>query len=311
MAITLGGLRQYAVDMAHDMSDAKADALVIYWLNQALEHLWRAHGWIHFAARQRITLEPEVDGDDDLNLTLGSATITRDTAWDTSWVSELWDLHVTGSGVIFQLSAPTSGSTTTATLATGQVWHKASATDQSYVLSRSRYTLPSSFVRRNVLVHDLLRQQEIPFVPPSEYDRIRALNPGQRSSQPQCYTLRGAGFIEFYPAPGSDYVPVDLTYHRKPTLHAVADADATEVDWPEEYQHLLRLAVETQAARTQGENAQVPYALCASELERAILSAKSLDVDKGHRDRSVSLGFHQGRGWGRLYRNPGTMDTSP
>lgn len=303
MAITLGAMRQYAADMAHDMADAKGDALAIYWIGQALEDLWRRHDWIHFQAVQRITLEPEVDGDDDLNVTLGSGSITRDTDWDSSWVTELWDLHVSGSAILYQLSAV---STTTATLATGQVWIDATATDQSYVLSRCRYSLPSNFVRRAVAVQNLSDWTEIFYVPPADFDTVKH-SCRERSTQPRIYTLRGAGYVEFYPAPGTGYVPVQLTYTRKPTLPLLADSDATEVDWPEEYGLLLKLGIEVQAARAQGDKEQARYDRCFPELERAVLSARGLDTDKGHRGRHLSLGGRVtgGRGWSRIQTQPG------
>lgn len=292
MPILLSSARQYATEVAYDMADDKADRLANRWIRQALQHLWRVHDWRHYVATQDLTLEPQVDGDDDLNVTEGSPTVTRDTNWDATWVTEEWDLIVpTDARRVFSLSAV---ATTTGTLGTGQLWTGDTANDLEYVLSRYRYDLPDDFIKRALLVQTLSNWASLSYVPPEDFDRLRVTYPGRRGSPPEVFTIRGtAGSlkIDFFPAPGEDYEPLRLTYIRKPTLPEVDDDGGDSVDWPEEHEDILHLAIEVQAARVQGEAAQVPMNICGPELERALASARSIDTLKGAPPRRLGLTF--------------------
>jgi hypothetical protein len=301
MAILLSDARQYCADVAYDMADEKADRLINRCIAQAIERLWREHTWLHYYATTRITLTPEVTGT-DLDVTEGSSSISRDSAWSTDYVTQAWDLIIAEDGAkVYSISAVGSP-TTNATLGTGEVWTGETGTNLSYTLSRYRYPVPDDFIRRAELVQELESWGELRYLTPAEFDYQRHTYPGRRGSRPEYYTLRGtaAGLsIDFYPAAGDDYRTVQITYTRKPTLPEEDDAGATEVDWPEEYRNLLWLAIEVEVARIQGEAAQVPYALCKPELNEALRSAKALETDKGHQRRTMGLKLGHRPAWPR------------
>lgn len=304
MALTLADLRQYAYDAAYDMADTKADRLALGWINQALEFLWRRHPWTYYQQTQQITLDPEETGT-DAQVTAGANTVVRGSTWTAKYATEGWDLQLTGVDYLYRIA---SISTVTATLETGQKWTGATGTGVAYTLSRSRYALPDDFTQKNLLVWDLLTRAPVLPKTTAEFDLIKHAVPNHRDSQPRYYTLRGDGKIEFYPAPGSSYAVVQLTYVRKPT-YFTSDSLSTEVvDWPDEHGHLLKLAIEAQAARFQGEAAQVPYDKVLYELNREIAMVRAVDEAQAGENLSMGLnmsGLGPRSGWETgFYRNP-------
>lgn len=308
MAILLSSARQYAVEVAYDMADEKADRLANRWIRQALQRLWRLAEWRHYLAETRITMDPEETGS-DLNVTQGSAAITRDTDWPAKYVSEAWDLKVNAdSQKVYSLSAigtPATG----ATLGTGQVWTGATATDLAYVASRYRYAMPGNFIRRALLVVELETWRPLSYLDPREFDYRRIVEPARRGERPLFFTLRGTASglsIDLFPAAGDDYRSLHLTYVRKPTLPELADDGSDSVDWPEEYEDLFHRAIEVEAARVQGEAAQVPYKIALPEFLEAVKSARGLDAIKGYQPQAMGVTLPSARGslaWSYYVRN--------
>ena len=301
MAITVGQAKQYAVDACYSMTGTLADEIAVRFLRQALQRLSRAHPWTHYAKRQRITLDPEEDG--TATVAAGGTTITSvttDAAGGVNWpskyaeTSEAWDIILAAdTAKAFRFATV---ATTTGTLATGQKWTAAAVTAGAFTARRFRYSLPDDFTRGHQRIQDLTTFWEVEYVPPATFDAIRTWNANYGASQPEIYTLRDNGYIEFFPAPGSSYGVVELSFTRKPTLPTTATTVGTSVDWPEDLEALLYLAIEVEAARWQGKAAQIPYAICAPELERAIGQARAMDTDRGRRDRTFTLNFAPGPG---------------
>lgn len=303
MAITLGEARQAAADIAHDASDAKADRVFMRWIRDALAALHSAHDWRHFQASQRLALDVEESGS-DLTVTQGSSTVSRTTSWLSKYVTQAWDLLIEGdASQAFQLGEIDSGTDTQATLATGQVWLEASAGPVDYTLSRYRYSLPDNFLQRLQRVEDLTSQRELAYVLPAEMDLLRNRWPGRRSSQPECYTIRGA-FLEVHPAPGTTRRALQLSYLRQVTLPTDAAADATELDWPAEYAEALWRGLELQAAAW-GDACRISFPVAATRYAEALRRVQNRDSKVVEHSRQLRLTLPgEGVGFPRFYRNP-------
>jgi hypothetical protein len=292
---TLGDVKQYAADIAYQISDDSADRLILYWTRQALERLWAAYDWSYYAAQATITEDPEETGT-DLDVTEGSGAFVRGSTWTAKYAaaSQAWDLLVDGTDQVFRIDTIV---TVTATLVSGQVWRDDTDTGLDYTLRRVRYSVPDDFSKKLLRVQEVDSRIVLPYLHPARFDQWKA-DASQRSGLPEAYTLRGGQYIEFYPAPGADRLAINLTYIRRPTLPTSATLDATDIDWPDEYDGLFRKTVELEAARIQGEQAQVGYPIALNEFASMLTEMKRLDAQLGWAPSNMTLGWAgTGRAW--------------
>lgn len=308
MSITLGDLRLFATEAAaFDISDSKANRQIIRWINQALQRIYREHGWNHWQRYARITLDPPETGV-ALAANQGSGTITLGGAevFDSKYVTQEWALQVT-SETNFHFSiasiddAPTNQ---TATLGTGQKWIRANATGLAYSWARYVYSLPND-ARRVMSVEDLASQLELCPLEPREFDRQRNSYPLQQEDLPRYFTIR-AHKIEFWPFPAA-YRVVGLSYEAAPTLYTTASLDATTVDWVDGWEDLLQKAVMLEAS-VQGDCATVPFPVAMAEYVDCLNDYKAKDSELAYRDGEFKLRSPSSSAAGRVgYRNWGTL----
>jgi hypothetical protein len=272
---TLGELRQYASEIAYDISDGKADRLINRWINQALQEITRQHDWQFYRTYARINLDVAVTGS-DLDLVQDSTAVvfTGASTWLQKYVDEKWDLVVTGSDRFYQLTSITD--TLNATLKTEQPWLSASETGASYTLVRYSYDLPTR-VKRIVRVEDTESRLQVLPTTVDYFDSLRHEQPGHSDSYPRFCVIRDDK-IEFWPGPSSVRNQLGVTYDRFPPLYTTASADATEVDWKSEWTDLLQKGIEVQAARHQGQNAQIPYPIARHDFEDCLADYRSIDA---------------------------------
>lgn len=273
MTITLGDLRQHCADLAHDAADTKAGRVRMNWIRAALTRLQFAHDWKWFYATQRLTLDVEVTGS-DLTVTQDGNTFVRGSTWTSTFLTELWDCMVDAdSTMAFQFSAI---ATVTATLATGQEWLQSSGSSKTYTMSRFRYSLPDNAVGRVLAVRDLTSYRKIPGVLVEDFDAQRSRFPHRRG-QPECFTVRDPRYIELFPGNDSTRRALQVTYLRKVTLPADADATGTSIDWPDEYRDLILKALSLEASIWLGVSAKIQYPIAKAEYESCLAATKNRD----------------------------------
>ena len=285
---TLGELRQYASDAAYQISGVAADRSTLRWIQQALQNLWSAHPWVHFYAEEHIVSDVEVTGT-DLTVTAGSAAVSRGSAWTAAFVTQAWDLIISGSDVVFHVES-IGTPTTNATL--DAEWAGSSGVNQSYTVRRARYALPGNFAKRLLVVEDVDTKVILEYKHPAQFAPMKCSSPAN-SGAPYYFTLRGLpsgpGLLEVYPAPDSTRRTLKLTYVRKVTLPASSDVAAFVLDWPDEYVELLQKRVEVEAARLGGEQAQVAYPVARAEFDLALTRYMALDSQLARKSGSMTL----------------------
>lgn len=311
MAITLGQIKQYAVEEASQhITGASATRKVIRWIQQALLRLASEREWKHFQTVTRVNLDPEEAGV-GLAATEGSASISRTpTAWAAKYLSEGWDLIADADTTIaYQLSA-IGTPTTNATLGTGQVWlaDNLLAADGGHTMTRWRYPLPGSAVRQVYSVEVLPQRWPIGYVTPMELDHRRATYPSTRHSSPEVFTIRGT-YLEIWPALGTERRALSVSYLRVPTIVADDEDDlTTEIDWPDHHLEVLRAAVILEASHQLGEAAKVPLSSAMLKYKEALGRTETQDSQIAERaTRPTLLMDDDGPTWRRARRS----DLSP
>lgn len=283
MAITLGTLRTFCQEIASpDSSGDTAEREFMHWINAAIQRVFSACAWDRILHQQKITVLP-VESLDTLVVTEGSLALTcvaADTfrpSASTKYLDDRWELHIDGEAdETFELAAIASD--TAATLRAGDEWTGASATGVTVYFAKTIYSLPNN-AKQITRVQVLEAPCDVLVLPPHEFDHQRSQAPTQRGGYPRFATLR-KGKIEIWPHPGTEYCKLGITYRKGPTVLADADADATEIDWDEEWRDLLLRAITLEASITQGENAPIPYAIALAEFERRLANYKALDANK-------------------------------
>jgi hypothetical protein len=283
MAITLGALRTFCQEIASpDSSGSTAEREFMHWINAAIQRVFSACAWDRILHQQKITVLP-VETKTTLGVTQGSLAVTLSGAdsfrpgASTKYLDDRWELHIDGeTDESFELGSITSD--TAATLRTGDEWTGSTASNKTCHFAKTIYALPNN-AKQVTRVQILETAADVVVLPPHEFDHQRSQNPTSRWAYPRFATLR-KGKIEIWPHPGDDYCKLGITYRKGPTVLADADADATEVDWDEEWRDLLLRAITLEASITQGENAPVPYAIALAEFERRLANYKALDANK-------------------------------
>ena len=277
MAITLEDLRTFCAEIASpDSSGTTADREFMHWINGALQRLYSEAAWDRILHQSKLTILP-LETITDLGVTAGSLAVTSaGNNIAAKYLSERWELHIGDEGdEVFELAARASAMA--ATLRAGDEWTGSTGTKTAYAV-KTIYPLPNtakSIERVQVLETNL----EVAVLPGGELDYEKTHNPTERGSYPRVCTYR-KGNIEIWPHPGTEYCKLALTYRKGPTLHEDADADATEVDWDEEWRDLLLKAITLEASITQGENAPIPYPIALREYEARLGAYKGLNANK-------------------------------
>lgn len=307
MAITLGELLTFCQEVASP--DASGDTAVrefLVWINAALQRLYNENGWDRTLREEKLTIPPRETGS-DLNLTQGSLTITRDTAFDAKYLSDRWGLFVGGEDrVEFELGAIGAESVApfSATLRTGDEWIAASATDQTYYFCKNKIAFPQA--REVFRVQVLDTALEVSVLKPADFDRIKAVRPTTMTSYPTICTFR-RGRLELWPHPGPNYSKLSITYRSAlVTRMTWADStdDADEVPWDEEAINVLHKAILLEAAITQGrDGAPIPYEVALVEYNAALQAEKNL-ADRDNMNGPINLRLPsrhpRGGGWGHI-----------
>jgi len=250
MAITLGDLRTYCrEEVSPDASDGKAERSFMNWINMALSELWSRRVWDHARARYQSYLPAPTAGS-NLDTTLGSTRFTLSSGTFTStWLEENgFVIHTSGDDRTFEFTSIDAGGTFGDVLG-GQEWTLASATGLTFKVFKEKYDLPDNAQRIEwVRLHQsrTLVAHQVPGV----FDLNRQQSPTTNSSEPQFYTIRD-GRMEIYPVPETART-LEITYVKGPPQYLAADADATEVDWPDQFKVLLQWAIALQGTAQQG-----------------------------------------------------------
>ena len=269
MAITVGTLRTFCEEQASpDSSGGTADREFMKWINSALVRLYKAAPWDRLMREEKRLIYPQEVVTAVLGLTQASLAITRSTGtFLAKYVTERWELQVTGYDKgTFELSAIGTPATS-ATLRTGDEWPNATTAVATGYFLNTRLALP---LAKNVTrVQVVETGSPVTLLTPTQFDRQKDLAPSGRGSDPRFCTFR-RGVLEFWPHPGENYRKLSITYHLSFTRLADAAADADTVEWDEEQQDLLEKAILLEAAITQGESAVVPYVVALREYENAL-----------------------------------------
>lgn len=298
MALTLADLRTFASETAGaDANSTSADREVNYWINSAFARLWAIHNWGHAQAVARLIMLPSESGA-AMTVTQGSRTVTlTGETFDDKYVDEKWSLTVEGESqltfVLKRIDTPTS-----AVLRDDDLWIRAANASATYTFARYIYPLPEGAWRVD-RVENLDSFTEIQRLSPRDFDRERAIGQTSRSGHPIFFTIRDES-IELWPAAGSSYVPIELSYTKQCPTYKVADPGEREVDWPESKQDVLLRAIMLEASITQGDASPVDYKLAKLEFEQALKAHRGTDSNRANLSGPMSLGrrnYHRFRGW--------------
>lgn len=270
MAITLGDLRQFASESAApDPASASADRKIARWINAAFERVHRAQDWPHFLSLTRVTLEPQVDVTAyTVAGGTGSVALTAlAPAFASRYVTERWEFEAAvESRWNYRLSAVAVGGLS-ATLSAGFEWAGAAVAAGTGTLRRFAYPLPSD-AQKILRAYSPGEQSEVAILQPDEFDTFRQAL--LRDTGPTQVCCSRSGDVEFWPVPGADRVPIDLTIKRAAPAYTTADLDATEVDWEEAKAALLRSAILLVASEELGEQAVVPYVVAKRSYDEVL-----------------------------------------
>lgn len=301
MALTLGDLRTFCAETASpDANSAAADREFMLWINFALSRLWSEHDWTHARSVRKVILAPEESGS-AMTVTQGSRTITlTGETFAEKYLTDGWRLNVTGEQrMLFRLASIESP--TSATLAEDELWIQATSAAASYTWSRYHYPLPED-AWRVTRVENVQSLGCVMHLEPDAFDSERSIGQNSRSGHPLCYTIRNSQ-LEVWPGPGSDYVPLEVTYTRKAPRYSVSDPSERTVDWPESKSELLYRAIMLEASVTQGEASPVPYGLASREYERTLEAHRGTDSNASALTGPMSLGRGLGQnpmGWAKV-----------
>lgn len=274
MAITLQTIKQFISDNANSMADTAASRVMDRIVQDTLLLLGREHEWSFLRVRERFVTAPPESFTNVVNATQDSGVFVLSTgAWLSKYVTQKWELVVEGAAdqpYTASALSTTTNANDTWTSTTGQAWTNATATGLDATLYRTRYQTTNKIKR--LVAARLLgpTRVDLPVFNRDEFEELSRLFT-QSTGQTREVVAIDPTEVAVFPLPDQRY-DVELDMVRKITVPAEGADDATELDWPDEMQDLLRAAIRMQLIERLGDEAVTFDAPMASSRYQRLLS---------------------------------------
>jgi len=282
---TLGQLREYVADNAADMSDGKADRVILRHVNAALMRVFHAHPWSFYRDTAQIALDAAETGS-AMTLTSDSKLISvTGEVIHRRYLDEGWLLDVTGEDdLLFSLASIEDN--THATLTTE--WIAATSATTAYTWRRHTYPLPE-LTREVAQIQLSGTKVDVTYVRPDILDRLRFDTPTDEGD-PRHYTIRGR-YLEVWPTPASTATRQSLQIHytRNPRRFTSADPDETAVDFDTRYDDLIERALDLEIVTHHQGSTTIDTGLALQTYQERLAVYKSADEGLAVRPRNMTL----------------------
>lgn len=219
---TLAELRLFAEDIFFDSSDVKSRRLTDRSINGGMRLLAQSYEWPHYNTIGRINTVPQ-QSSGTVAITQAASTAVLTSA---TWPTDLTDyyIRIDSDYTDYYFSARVGDNT--GTFATGQVYNGDTATADTYILYKERYSLPSDCRQFGRLSSEYL-DWGLNYKSREDYLTIK-LRDIKNSGDPQIVS-HDDSYAYFWPPP-DERKAVSFTYQRWP---ATMTASTDVADWPD------------------------------------------------------------------------------